>query len=67
MLTWIKNADPNGDNVVVSNLTNVNFFCFEKFVKIEFKNEGHKFIFSNKYHDCPKAKILHIIHLTNQH
>jgi hypothetical protein len=34
----LKNVNPNGDNVVVSNPINVNFF-FLKIVKIEFKNE----------------------------
>jgi hypothetical protein len=34
----LKNVNTNGDNVVSSNLTNVNFFL-RKAMKIEFKNE----------------------------
>jgi hypothetical protein len=36
----LKNVNSNGDNVVVSNLINVNFLLL-KIVKIEFKNEDH--------------------------
>jgi hypothetical protein len=41
----LKNVNPNGDNVVVSNLINVNFFFFLTIVKIEFKNEDHMLFF----------------------
>jgi hypothetical protein len=52
----LKNANPNGDNVVASNLINVNFF-FLKILNIEFKNEHHMLFFSKKCHDYPKNKI----------
>jgi hypothetical protein len=53
----LKTVNPNGENVVVSNLIIVNFL-FLKIVKIELKNEDHMFSFSKRCHDCPKKKIL---------
>jgi hypothetical protein len=40
----LKNVNPNADNVVVSNLININFF-FLKIMKIEFKNKDHMLFF----------------------
>jgi hypothetical protein len=40
----LKKINPNGDNVIISNLINVNFI-FWKIVKIEFKNKDHMFFF----------------------
>jgi hypothetical protein len=62
----LKNINPNGDNVEISNLINVYFF-FLKILKIEFKNKDHMLFFYIGCHDCPKNKIPHIVHLTNQH
>jgi hypothetical protein len=39
-----KNVNPNGDNVVASNLININLFIFE-IVKIELKNKDHTLLF----------------------
>jgi hypothetical protein len=61
----LKNAKPNGDIVVTSNLNNVNSFW--KIVKIEFKNKHYAIFFPQKCHNCPKNKISNIVHLINQH
>ena len=37
-----KNVNPNSDNVVASNLNNINIFL--KTVQIELKNEHHMFL-----------------------
>jgi hypothetical protein len=39
-----KNVNPNGDNVVVSNLIKINILSL-KIVKIEFKNKDHMLFF----------------------
>jgi hypothetical protein len=59
-------VNPNGKNVVTSNVINIDFF-FQKIVKIEFKNKDHMLFFSKRCHDCSRNKIPHIVHLTNQH
>jgi hypothetical protein len=41
----LKNVNPNGGNVVASNLNNVNFLIFVKIVKIEFQNKHWMFFF----------------------
>ena len=60
----IENANSNGDNVVASNLINVNFLIFENC-----ENQVQKWrsyvSFSIRCHDCPKNKIPHIVYLTN--
>jgi hypothetical protein len=40
----LKNINPNGDDVVASNLNNMEFF-FWKIVKIELKNKHHMLFF----------------------
>jgi hypothetical protein len=40
----LKNVNSNGDNVVASNLNNVNLFLW-KIEKIDFKKEHHVFFF----------------------
>jgi hypothetical protein len=40
----LENVNPNGNNVVASNLININFSIFE-IVKIEFKNKNHTLFF----------------------
>jgi hypothetical protein len=40
----LKNVNPNGDNVVISKLININF-SFLIIVKIGFKNKDHMFFF----------------------
>jgi hypothetical protein len=41
----LKNVNPNGENVVASNLINMDFFFPWKIVKIELKNEDHMLFF----------------------
>jgi hypothetical protein len=62
----LENVNPNGGNVVASNLIKVNFF-FLKNCENCFKKQRSYVIFPIRCHDCPKNKIPHIIHLTNQH
>jgi hypothetical protein len=62
----MKNVNPNGGNVVASNLNNVKFLFFENienWVHIQTLHVD----FSKRCHDCLKNHILHIVHLTNQH
>jgi hypothetical protein len=62
----LKNINPNGDNVVVSNLINVNFFFLENCENGVQKRRSYV-IFSIKCHDCLKNNIPHVVHQTNQH
>jgi hypothetical protein len=61
-----KNVNPNNDNVVPSNLNNTNFLILENCENWVQKQTLYV-IFSIRCHDCPKNKIPHIVHLTNQH
>jgi hypothetical protein len=62
----LKNVNPNGDNVVVRNVININLSFFENCEKLSSKTKIICY-FSTRCHDYPKNKISHIIHLTNQH
>jgi hypothetical protein len=62
----LKNVNPNGENVLASNMINLNFSSFENCANWVQKQRSY-IILSNRYHDCPKNKIPHIINLTNQH
>jgi hypothetical protein len=53
----LKNVNPNGGNVVVSNMINVNFFFFE-IVKIELKNKDHMLFFLKDTMIVQKTKFL---------
>jgi hypothetical protein len=53
----LKNVNPNGGNVVVSNMINVNFFFFE-IVKIELKNKDHMLFFLKDTMIVLKTKFL---------
>jgi hypothetical protein len=67
MLTWNqKNVNFTHNNVVASNLNNFNFFNFF-FVKVGLRKYNHILFFSTRYHDCPKIRIPHVVHLANQH
>jgi hypothetical protein len=41
----LKTINPNGDNIVVSNLNNTYFFIFLKIEEIEFENKYHALFF----------------------
>jgi hypothetical protein len=41
----LKNINPNGDNVVASNIINEKKIIFTKIVDIEFENEFHLLLF----------------------
>jgi hypothetical protein len=60
----LKNVNPNGDNVVANNLSNINFSSFQE---NGIKKINSYAIFSNKCHGCPKSPIPHYVHFTNQH
>jgi hypothetical protein len=60
---WLKN--PNGDNVVASNLNNVNFLFFENSENWVYTRTSHV-DFSKRCHDCTKKKIPHFICLTHE-
>ena len=62
----LKNACSNGDNVLASNL-NIKIFCYLKDVKIEVEKHTLHVNLLKAWHDCPKDKIPHIVHLTNQY
>jgi hypothetical protein len=67
MLTWDnKNVNPNGDNVVISNVDNISFLIFEN-CENWVKKKTLYVIFSTRCLDYPKNEIPHIVHLTNQH
>jgi hypothetical protein len=51
----LKNINPKGDDVVLSNLINVNF-CFLKIVEIEIKKQTSSVLFLKRCHDGPKSK-----------
>jgi hypothetical protein len=61
----LKNVNPNGNNVVASNLIHVNFF-FGKLWKFNLELTSYV-VFSIRCHDGPKREIPHIVYLTNQH
>jgi hypothetical protein len=61
----LKYVNPNGNNVVVSNLVNVKKKN-SKIVKILVQKQKSCVILSKRCHKCPK-KNSHIVHLTNQH
>jgi hypothetical protein len=52
----LKYVNPNGDNVVVSNIINVNFFFL--IVKIESKNKSHMLFFLKDAITAQKIKFL---------
>jgi hypothetical protein len=62
----LKNINPNGDNIVASNLNNASFLIFEN-CENWVRKQTLYVIFSIRCHDCLKSKIPHIIHLANQH
>jgi hypothetical protein len=62
----LKIVNPNSDNVVVSNLNNINFYFFEN-CNNWVQQQTSYVSFWKKYHNCLKNRILHIIYLTNQH
>jgi hypothetical protein len=61
----LKNVNLNGNNVIASNLNNIDFFLenCENWVK----KQTSYVIFSTRCYDFPQNKILHIAHLTNQY
>jgi hypothetical protein len=62
----LKNVNPNGDNIVASDLIKINFNFFEN-CKNWVKKWKSYVIYSQSCHDCPKNKFPHSVHLTNQH
>jgi hypothetical protein len=62
----LENVNPNGDNIVASNQINVKKFISENCENWVQKQRSYV-IFSITCHDCPKNRIPHIVHLTNQH
>jgi hypothetical protein len=55
----LKNVDPSSDNVIGSNVNNINFiFILLKIVKIEFKKKHHMFFFLQDVVIACKTKFL---------
>ena len=57
----LKNVNPNGDNVVANNLSNIKFSFFQE---NWIKKQNSYAIFSDRCHGYP---IPHYVHFTNQH
>jgi hypothetical protein len=53
----LENVNPIGDNVVTSNLINVNFLIFENYENWVKKQRSYV-MFSIRWHDCSKKQIL---------
>jgi hypothetical protein len=54
----LENANPNGDNVVASNLNTINFLKFFTIVNIELKNKFHMLLFLQDVLIVCKTKLL---------